>query len=148
MELVEVYTNPTKKLKGDNFILVGSKIGNIIDPIYIDQYGNLHVPFGTLKFDYQGRYWYVGDKLIAYGGSLDPKARPVSIGFTSITYDDKGRVRYVGKMRIGYDYYGRVSYLGDNMSVNYRGEGYTTQIATIGRLTYFDYFNASEKFYQ
>ena len=147
MNLVEVYHNPKSRYKGDNYILVGSKIESTINPVYIDQFGNLYVPFGTLKFDYYGRYWYVGDMLIFDGGSSNPKAPPVSIGFTEIKYDEKGRPQYVGKMRIGYDYYERVSYLGGVMSVNYSGEGFTTRISTIGGYTYFDGFNASDKFY-
>ena len=147
MNLVQVYSNPIGRFKGDNYILVGSKINDIIDKIYIDQFGNLYVPSGDLKFDYEGRYWYVGDKLICYGGSSNPKAPPVSIGFTPIKYDSKGRVEYVGKIRIGFDYYGRVSYLASKMPVYYRGEGFTTQISTIGSHSFTNYFNAVEKLY-
>ena len=147
MNLIQVYQNPNRGFKGDNFILVGSRINDIVDPIYIDQFGNLYVPSGNLKFDYEGRYWYVGDKLICYGGSSNPKAPPVSIGFTSIKYDEKWRVQFVGKIRIGYDYYGRVSYLALKLPVYYRGEGFTTQIATIGSHTYTQYFNANKALY-
>ena len=150
MLLVQVYSNPINKkrnMKGDNYILVGSRINDIIDPVYIDQFGNLYLPGGELKFDYYGRYWYIGDKLVFYGGSSDPNARPVSLGFTEIKYDDKGRVQFVGKIRIGYDYYERVSYLALKMPVYYRGEGYTTHIDRIGSHDFTQYFNAPEKLY-
>ena len=148
MNLFQIYSNPVERKTGDNYILVGEKMGSIINPVYIDQFGNLYVPFGTLKFDYQGRYWYVGEMLICYGTADASVTNPDSVGFTSIKYDEKKRVRYVGKMRVGYDYYGRVSYLGEDMPVNYSGSGYNTQISSIGYNSYYPNFNASEKFYR
>ena len=148
MNLFCVFNDPVNKKTGDNFILVGEKIGDIIDPIYLDQFGNLYVPSGTIKFDYQGRYWYVGEMLITYGGSANYDKAPVSIGFSMIKYNEKGQVRYVGKMRVGFDYHKRVSYIVEDMPVYYRGTGYSTDIATIGYNDYYPYFNASAKFYR
>ena len=114
MNLFCVYQNPEVKKKGENFIHVGCFYGENKEHVYIDEYLNVYVASGEIRFDLEGRYLKIGDVWLTYRDRSTQK--PSIIGSVKIEYGKySNRIFKINDMDVDYRSDGRIYKIGNDI---------------------------------